>query len=270
MRIKTGLSLLTMLFLALALVFTGCAEQGVDVGSTGGSLALNLQVDMSKTVVPDVDMTVATYDIVGTGPSGANFAVSNHATSAVAVNNLAVGAWSVVAYARNSVGTLIAMGSTAATVNAGLTTSVSITVTPLLGNGTLSINVSWDVLASPSLEGTLKPAGGSASALTGITVGATSASYTDSTLAAGYYTLSLVLKSDGTPVWGATVVVRILAGETTSATHEVGSVSGTIDLSINQDLQNPIAVTLSGVQNPLASGTDMTVVATPGEAVDSY
>ena len=270
MRIKTGLSLLAMLFLGLALVFTGCAEQGVDVGSTGGSLALNIQADMSKTVVPDLDMTVATYDIVGTGPSGANFAVSNHATSAVAVNNLAVGAWSVVAYARNPVGTLIAMGSAAVTVNAGLTTSASITVIPLLGNGTLSINVSWSGLASPSLEGTLTPAGGSASTLTGITYGVGSASYTDSSLAAGYYTLSLVLKNDGTPVWGATVAVRILAGETTSATHDVGSVSGTINLSINQDLQNPIAVTLSGVQTSLLSGTDMTVVATPAEAVDSY
>ena len=267
MRIKTGLSLFTMLFIALVLVFTGCAGQG---GSTGGSIVLNLQIDMSKTVVPDVDMSVASYDIVGNGPGYASFVLSNHSTSSAAFNDLAEGAWSVVVYARNAGGTVIAMGSAAVSVNEISTTFVTITVTPLSGNGTLSIIITYSGLSDPLLEGTLTTPGGYVRGLSNISYGSGSASWTDSSLPAGYYILSLFLKNSGVPVWGAAVAVRILAGETTLATHTEGSSGGSIDLSIDHDLQNSIAVTLSGVQNPLPSGTDMTVVAAPGEAVDSY
>ena len=267
MRIKTGLSLFTMLFIALVLVFTGCAGQG---GSTGGSIVLNLQTDMSKTVVPDVDMSVASYDIVGNGPGYASFVLSNHSTSSAAFNDLAEGAWSVVVYARNAGGTVIAMGSAAVSVNEISTTFVTITVTPLSGNGTLSIIITYSGLSDPLLEGTLTTPGGYVRGLSNISYGSGSASWTDSSLPAGYYILSLFLKNSGVPVWGAAVAVRILAGETTLATHTEGSSGGSIDLSIDHDLQNPITIDLIVARKALASGEDMFIFATPSEAVDSY
>ena len=180
---------------------------------------------------------------------------------------------------KNSGSTVIGTGTTTVTITAGQTTNVKVTVTPLTGNGDLSLTVSWasGLITTPSVTGTLTPAGGSASIISFNLAGnSLSASYdSGSTLAAGYYTLSIILKDGSTTVWGGTETARIVSGNTTTGAFSLTAtdiVTGGISLSITLTpaMNSPIQITLTGQQSLLPLGTNMTVVASPSIPVTSY
>jgi len=107
------------------------------------------------------------------------------------------------------------------TVVAGETETVAISVIPLSGDETLSLNLTWPsgILSSPTVEASLKPTNcGSAQSLS-FTIAENSASYSSNSIAAGYYTLSLLLKEGTTVVAGKTDIIRILSNQTTSETY---------------------------------------------------
>jgi hypothetical protein len=162
-------------------------------------------------------------------------------------------------------------------VNAGTTTNAEITVSPLAGNGAFCVAVSWPpgIITNPVVTGTLAPVNGApvinlAFNLAGNNLSAT---YENQAVPAGYYILNVQLCDGSIVKWGGVESVRIIAGQTSSGSYPLtanpGQI-GDINLIINPDLQNPITITFSGQQDLLPIGTDMTVIATPSEPVDSY
>ena len=233
------------------------------------------KLSASKSLLPSLDMTPASYTIKGYGPAGASFTQKVTGTSAT-ISNLVAGAWSIIveAYNGDASPTLIGSGTGTVAVTAGKTESLEITVIPLSGDGSLSLTVSWPsgVLSSgPSIEASLTPTtGGSAQSLSFTIIADNSASYS-SDFIAGYYTLSLCLKDGGVVVGGKTDSVRIIAGQTTTGSYTFSSVNnpGTISgvsLTITPSLADPYLVSITGGESTIMTGTTLNLTASVSNA----
>ena len=264
---------------ALLVLLMGCPLTP-PVGDTG-SLLLTFSpagVLSARTFLPPVDMNIASYDVQGSGPGGASFQQLGVTATSLSVGSLVTGPWTVNVDARNPVSALIAAGAAGVTITGGQTTAATITVTPLPGNGTLDLSISWPagLIASPSVSATLTPQGGSPAGFPLVLAGdSLSASGTDPGCPAGYYTLSLSIMDGAQAVYGLTDVVRIVAGSTTTAAivltaADIARAVGGVDLVVTPDLRSPITIGFTGQQALLALGSSMTVVATPSQPVVSY
>jgi hypothetical protein len=195
-----------------------------------GSIILNITESGVKANViePDIDMTTASYDIIGTGPNGVNFRKDNVTPGgAVTINGLAAGDWTIEVNAKNADGNLIASGITMATVTAGTTSSASVTVRPINGTGVLTITVSWPagIITNPSVTGTLTPLDGFAQNIFFILASdQLSATYQNNALPTGYYTLIIQLKDGSTLKWGALAAVRIVNGQTSACAYNLTAI----------------------------------------------
>ena len=92
--------------------------------------------------MPNLDMNIASYTFEGTGPNGATFS-SVAAAPTYTVSNLVQGSWSVTANGLNAAGTVIGTGTASVSVVTGQTATVNILVAPIVGNGTLTVALSW-------------------------------------------------------------------------------------------------------------------------------
>ncbi|MCK4906992.1 MAG: hypothetical protein KAS64_05550 [Spirochaetes bacterium] len=230
-----------------------------------GSLIINYTLSLSRTIVPNVNMDVDHIDIIATGPYNSCITLTNIRTSYAIINNMLEGPWIIKSSAFNPDGINIAYSSNTTAINLNLTTSLNTTMYPLEGQGTLYFTFSWtNDFANPNVTGTLTPAGDSPQSIS-FTIDNKTASYSNASLDANYYTLSIVLKDDIIPMWGTAQVVRILAGQITEA-HLTNVVSEPIINITN----NQISIALSGVIDPFTQGQNMTVIAAPSEPVQSY
>ncbi|HEX3045633.1 MAG TPA: hypothetical protein VHY08_12815 [Bacillota bacterium] len=272
--------LLVALTVLVAFTLAGCGGSGNKPGSSKtGSLVLNIgQAGLkAQTIEPVLDMNIAAYDIIGSGPNGANFRKDNVTVGGqVRINTLGVGSWAVEVDAKNAAGILIAAGVTTVQVSAGAAAQAIVTVRPINGTGQLNLTVSWPagIIMNPSVTGTLIPVGGTALNITYTLSGDNlSATYQNSMLSTGYYTLFTQLKDGSTRKWSATDTIRIINGQTTTGVYELTATQGQfgdIQLEVTPDLQNPITITFSGQQNSLPAGSDMTITAAPSQPVDAY
>jgi len=165
---------LTTLFVsacALLLVLAGCPVPS-GPGVHGGTMSITIGNAINKTLLPPISMESASYTINGSGPHGASFSKSTTSGS-LTVDGLAFGQWTVTVNALNASGTVIGSGSASAEVHTGQTATMAITVTPLAGQGSLSVGVSWRsqprlrepssfTVARPSVTGQLRAATSSA------------------------------------------------------------------------------------------------------------
>lgn len=286
MRKKT---LLTVAVGALVLVgLTGCpwfAPGAVSDDATGtGTLRLNFSPEAeARTIDPPLVMTINDYVVSISGPTGTQSQTLDGGATTTTFSGLVTGEWTVTVNARNNDATpvIIATASASATISANQTTTVNLTVTPVSGQGTLQLDLSWPdaLLAEPAVIATLTPQSGTAQNITaGFTVDTSgvpdTASYGES-WDAGYYTLRLDLTDGGTPVWQEVAAVRIIEAETsvgsyTLAESDINVVA--LEVNIDADLQNPYAITLTGQQAQITTADDMTVTATldPVGTPDSY
>jgi hypothetical protein len=231
----------------------------------GGSLSVSINNAINaRTLLPLLDMNAASYTVSGVGPSGATFSQSTPGGS-LTVDALAFGSWSVTVNALNAGGTIIGSGQAAVTVHTGQTTTVDISVVPLTGNGTLSLTVTWpgSQVDSPSIQATLTPPSGPVIPLS-FSVSGTQATYSSTTIPAGYKTLTLQLLANGTPVMGAVEVARIVAGQTTTGTYAFANVNqpgGSVQVNITPAMADPIPVSISGVNSMITAGTSVTAIA---------
>ncbi len=261
---KNRFGILAAALAAFALVASiiGCGAALSDSGS--GSLTVEIENSVSAlTLVPSISMDVYSYTITGSGPDGASFAATTTGES-VTAKGLDYGSWTILVYALNESGMLIGSGTSTVTVGSDAA-SVNVSVEPIEGTGTLSVSVSWpseDVL-SPSIYATLTPALGTAQELE-FEISDSTASYSSSEVGNGYYTLSLILKDGETSVAGAVEIVRIIADQETSGSYEfsnINSTGGSISVSIDADMQNPLEVTLSGASETQVYGSSGTLCA---------
>jgi 6-phosphogluconolactonase len=251
--------------LGVVLLLTSCPNPIGSSGSRGGSLSIQLTNNINaRTLLPPIDMNAASFTVSGTGPGGATFSQTTNGGS-VTVGDLAFGSWSVTVNALNAGGTIIGSGQATVTVHTGQTSTVDISVVPLGGNGTLNLSVTWTAsqVDSPSIQATLTPPSGPAIPLS-FSVSGNQATYSSTTIPAGYQTLTLQLLDNNIPVMGAVEVARIVAGQTTTGSYAFTNVNqpgGSIMVNITPAMADPIPVSISGVSSTITAGTSITATA---------
>ena len=231
----------------------------------GGSLSININSDGSKALLPGLDMNPASYIISGTGPGGSGFSESTD-VSPLVIAGLDFGDWTVTVDALNAGGIIIGRGQGTTTIHTGQSQAITIVVTPLDGYGTLDLTLLWTAAdtENPSIEAQLIPQAGSTINLSFTIQSPGTATFNESTIPTGYYTLVLQLKDNDILVMGAVEMVRILKDQITSGQFEFYNINGpgaNIEISIAPELNDPITVTLSGQIDNIYTGESMTVTA---------
>ncbi|MDY6935224.1 MAG: hypothetical protein SVZ03_13505 [Spirochaetota bacterium] len=270
-------------FLVL-LVYMGCGSEKdslqYPVNKPTGSIILRLsstdEIEKSETIAPDINVSIASYDISGIGPEDESFFMEGVTTDIVGIYNLIPGSWSISVVAKNSEGMIVASGDTTVVINAGEITNTSIIVTPSKGRGILLLSLSWpeNTIENPIIDSTLTDNDDSIMTLNFVMASdSLSASYSNSDIESGYYILNIKLMDGDHVVWGRVDAVRIVADETTDGGYSItydDLVYGGLDISIDVDMQNPISITFNGQQEPVLENSDMTVTAVTSEPVEGY
>lgn len=244
------LKVLVLASVVALVAITGC-QNPINPGQ-GGTLTVSMNDAVSRSILPGISMNPASYDLTGTGPNGASFSQTVSSGSSATMTGLAFGEWTVTATAKNSDGTAIGQGSGTVTVLSNASVSLSITVRPYDGFGTLSLTVSWPAaqVQTAQIQSILTPASGSARDLSfAVNGSAGTASYTASDVATGYHTLILKLLDNGHLAIGAVEVVRIVKDQTTSGTlafANVNQATGTLEVNLTPEMGDPLEVSISG------------------------
>lgn len=236
--------------LVAIVAFTGC-QNPINPGQ-GGILTVSMNDGVSRSILPGISMNPASYDLTGSGPNGAGFSQAVSSGSSATISGLAFGEWTVTATAKNSDGTAIGQGSGTITVLSNASVSLTITVRPYDGFGTLALDVSWPAaqIQTAQIQSTLTPASGSARNLSFTVNGsAGTAGFSAGDVAAGYHTLILKLLDNGHLAIGAVEVVRIVKDQTTSGTlafANVNQATGTLEVNLTPEMGDPLEVGIAG------------------------
>ncbi|MCP4133851.1 MAG: hypothetical protein GY754_22975, partial [bacterium] len=266
---KRSISVIFSLFACLfLLISTGCSSSNSFSGSDQTGI-LNLEIVMnnnSRMILPDIDMTPVSYVINGAGPDGAAFTM-NTTDTLVDVMELAFGTWVIAVDGYNGEGTRIAYGTETVEVHTGETTPIDIIVSPLTGNGTLNVLLTWESEDTeiPSIESQLIASDGTTLDLDfEINANGDEGTYTNDALPAGYYTLSVKLLDNGIYTMGGVEIVRIVEGAETNGTiyfPEINKPGGNIGFAITANMGNPIDVTLSEIPGTIDPDATVEVTA---------
>ena len=252
-----------------------------------GSLTIKVSDTIPRTLAPSINMTAASYTVVGVGPAGSGASFNKPIVNGtLTVSNLVPGTWAVTVNAwnaANGTGTMIGQGAQQVEVDAGQASAVTITVAPLAGNGVLSIGTNWsgvtvtDVVATlytgaPDYTTPYLVAGHSPLIFT-VNASNNTATAPVANIPAGYYELALQLKNSTQVVMGAVEIVRIVQGQTTSGTYAFTATPGSVQVTLSITPNNPVVLgSMTGVPATVTAGTDVkaTVAATDGTATASY
>lgn len=257
---------------SLAFIVSCASPVGDQSDLTGLSITIGNEVN-ARTLVPAINMETALYAVIGTGPTSAAEFTATTTGGTVTKTGLALGNWTIVVNATNAAGIIIGTGSGTALVSNGATTAVSISVTPVVGTGNLALTITWPdgQVSSPSISATLTPALGSSQAIP-FAISGTSASYANPALANGYYTFAFTLYDSGITVAGGVDIVRIVAGQATDGTFAFSNVNtpgGTIQVTVTDNLLNPLAVSIAGASAIMSLGSTQVLTASVSNYSDS-
>ena len=264
------------LFLTALLILPGvyCSES-TDSGNGTLTVKLSDGMDNGKTILPSIDMSIAAYNITSTCTGETEVSVLGVAVSesSVEIDGLASGSWTITVSGVNADDTVIGMGVGTVDIAQGEDSTLSVVVSPLAGNGTLSLTASWDtasVGSSPELIASLTPVGGSAGTISfTIDVSQGTATYSNSAIPAGYYLLSLVLYDNEVNCGGAAEIVRIAEDQTSSGTISLSvNVHGVIVVTITQLMNDPVILTLENTMSSITTDSSMTITASTSNATD--
>ena len=272
-----------ILGLLLILIVAGC-----DIGITGldtqdvGTLSLQVNQGgdfVEKTLAPSISMDIVEWEITGSGPDQRTYGPQTFALNAsITIPDLYKGSWDITVEGLNASGDVIGRGTKSLVITAAQTTSDSITVVPLSGNGTLDLDVTWptSLFDNDVFEVILTDKDGDAHVLSPTLDYTNGTGSYSGTWAAGYYDLNVQLLDGTTSVWGTYESVRIVEGEATEGTliltEEMLNISnnGALNLDIVDDMQNPFLVSLSGVSGELTAGTSMQVSSSVDPSSETY
>ena len=232
---------------AAALVLTACPV--IDTVEYGSLIMGFGSADMQpRTIVPSISMDITYYNAHGDGPNSATFDQTGLALgSSIVESSLEVGSWLITADAYNASAQQIGTGNVPVVIQAGQTATASVIVTPLTGNGTLSVVINWPSFPASILAVALRNAGGLVTASSSDEQHATAtATYTWVDIAAGYYWLNIQLGDSAGTKWGANESVRIVGGQTTTGTFTLDAIDLETGMSvlIVPQMRNPVAITI--------------------------
>jgi hypothetical protein len=209
-----------ILFLCSVLFIFSCEFYNSPADThTGGIINLTItSMIYEKTILPEIDMTIASYDISGSGPGGDNFIVTGYTGSTWSCEVSETGDWTITVCAYNASGDMIGRGDETITIFPGETTPVSVYVTPLEEPGTLDISLAWpDVsVVDPVITGTLESPGGLSQSML-FTLSGNSAGYTNDSMDPGYYLLHITVADGSVEIFWILETIRIIANAVTSA-----------------------------------------------------
>ena len=213
----------------LAIITSGCKNPLVPDGNQQetGILLVSLERSLPQTLYPiGYSLDVYDYLISGNGPATATF-TETITTTTMPSRDLVVGEWTINVLARNEMGDILGEGQAIVTIESAVVSTVTITVSPLVGNGTLNLSLFWpsSELSVPTVEARLTPIGGAEMAVNfEIDAASGTATYSGTHLNS-FYSLILRLWEDGlaSPSWGLMESVLIVKGETTVGDYTISS-----------------------------------------------
>ena len=265
----THLTRFHILALAAALALAGCGR--FSIPEPVGDLEIVFEDFSAKSILPSVDMTIDGYRVSGIGPDGRSFQVSSW-ESPVTIIGLTIGDWQITVDGMNVEGLIIGRGTATARIHTTATTTTSVLISPLYGQGSLRVSLSWPVaeIESPTVSAELTPTGGAPTSLP-FNVGTDGTAEYLGTASAGYYTLTIRLEDTGVTVAGATETIRILSGHETTGTFsftEINSPGGSVEIEITWDMNDPITVVLSNVPVQITTSQSVTLSASAPAETD--
>jgi hypothetical protein len=270
------LVLAVMAVAALLLVF-GC-DLGMNQGGTG-SLAIGLG-SSSRNLVwePGLDMGITSYTISGTGPTdGDSFEVSGHTGGLFTQDGLVVGNWTITVDGYNTDEEKIATAVADVVITRNATSAASMVLRPLEGTGTLSVNMSWTdsngLLTNPTATVVIRDEEGidiaTISEPAALTISGQTATGTVTDLPTGWYEVTVRLSDGITTAWDGVFVLRVVKGQTTTGTVtipeeqiHIGTGTGTVAITIVEDMDDPLAVGFSGMPDLVEAGGTITLTST--------
>ncbi|MBI9103946.1 MAG: hypothetical protein JEY99_16130 [Spirochaetales bacterium] len=191
-----------------------------------GRLTVSLSPESARTLSPDVDITITSFDISGDGPGDAVIPTERVSGTEYTAENITIGSWGITVNGLNSSDEIVMTGSVITEIVSG-DNAIVVDIYPLTGNGSVDFTVTWPsgVLSTENTDivSSLLPVSGTAVPLT-FTVSDGEASCSQS-VAAGYYLWDLQIEESGKLIYKMNPeAVRILAPET--LTHNLDISSG--------------------------------------------
>jgi hypothetical protein len=215
-----------------------------------GTLTVNVNEQVSKTLLPGISMVPASYLVEGSGPNGAVFSRTISSGCSLTIPSLAFGDWTVTVTAKNSGGAAIGEGSCIVTVLSNRGVTANVTVIPYAGLGTLDLTVNWTPaqVLSPSITGKLLSSANVERDLVFAVNGSTGkATYVVGNVSTGYHTLTLKLLDGTVFMKGAVQVVRIVKEQTTTGVFDFTNLgTGSLGVNITPAMADALNVTISG------------------------
>jgi hypothetical protein len=185
--------------------------------------------------------------------------------------SLRPGLWTVIATAFNQAANIIGVASAEVLVKARQTSTSSLVIKSLSGDGTLSLSadLSGVELISPTIGGSLTFGASGEVTPISLTISGSSASYTG-TMAAGTYLLALELVDEDSSVARYVDTVLIVKDLTTAGSLIFKAVQGSVIVQLADEITRPIEISLSGLKATVGTEESMVVTASPAVVVDSY
>lgn len=271
------------IYLITILLTLGCS---VDSGQEEllvktGSLSISISDTDNRTIEPDFDMNIASYDLTGThNVTSETFTVSDITDIVVTQSDLSIGSWSLYLTAKNASGVVIGTGSAVCEIEEDVTTSVTITLEENDGVGDFTLLVRWPVdrITTPVMTGTLTSYDGTPITLSPLYVNnQVESSLND--VDSGYYILHVILNDDTNTMYRIIESVRIIKDQTTNYTIELDlddlnleelPITGNLSLSIDNSNISPIVINNTGYLETLILGNGMTITVTPSITPETY
>jgi len=212
-------------------------------------------------------MTIAEYRIFGTGPNGESVDVTE-SSSTVTLGQLLMGKWSLTAQALNSSGAILAQGNLD-TILSSVTSTATIHLTELVGEGSLNLTYAWrldQVDSDVRLELSLTNQQGEVVSLIAPTMDkVTGTASITANLPSGSYMLCSKLYSQDVLVSGSAEAVRIIPDTATTGALEMkmGDRSTNFTMTVINDTMMPIEGTVSCNPTSPTAGTSVTLTFAP-------
>lgn len=257
-----------------------------------GSLVLSLEANLEhkngvKSIDVQTSLDITQYNIRGSGPSDESFGTLGVDRSTYTHENLTPGTWTIEVDGLNGDRVVLVSGSATVTVVERQTVYAAILCTPLEGEGTVSLALSWpsSKVGTPRVRAWIQSME-DFSAEVAIGVGnnvpmpltGASAQGTKS-CAAGLNVVGVELHDDfgsGKLVWNAIEIAEVFAGQASEGlwalvAADIDSINdGAVDMNVEAFLYQTIDVAINPTLTYSTSGSSVTVAATLSHSTPYY
>lgn len=262
---KKLISVLSIIFI----LFTAISCNSENAPSAGG-IRISINNGISRGIEPNISLDAAEYVVRGSGPNSQEFNVNISSLSGTYTKtDLTLGDWTITADAVNSGKQVIGSDTVTVTVKPGQTTEAGLTITEVVGEGTINISLTapsagYTAVISKVTDGSLKEH--TSANMVVQDNGSYSASFS---LMNGYYTLSFTSDISAVSL-PAPVAFRIVKDDTLSVSFMAESKDGGFNVTINDNIVSTPVLTLTASPDTAGKGETISVNASADEGTYIY